>query len=98
VKRRTWLVFCAVQLLGWILSSLASLLGLVDTQNPLVMFPVLAGNVLLLPGFVLAIALDDYLNRIPSFFGRFLVTTVCNAIFWVVCLAAWRKLRGKHQV
>jgi hypothetical protein len=49
-----------------------------------------------------AIALDDSLNRAPTLVVRFAVTFACNAIFWfacsAACSAAWRKLRGKHQV
>jgi hypothetical protein len=100
VKRRPpWLVFCAVQLLGLILVGFASLVGQGTSQSPLVMFPWLAGVLLLLPGDVLAVALDDYFNRAPTLMGRSLVTVACNAIFWVACLAVWRiwrKLRGKQ--
>ena len=91
-------MFCAVQLLGWIFLSFADYFGAGISQSPFVMFPWLAGVLLLLPGFPLAIALDDILNRAPTLIDRFLVTVACNAIFWFACSAAWRKLRGKHQV
>jgi hypothetical protein len=93
-----WLIFCAAQLLGWILVNLASAAGHVGSQSPFVAVPWLAGVVLLFPGFALAVALDEYLNRVPTLFIPFLVTVACNAIFWVACSAAWRKLRGKRQV
>jgi hypothetical protein len=102
VKRRPlWVVFCGVQLLGCSLVGFASLMGQGTSQSPLVMFPWLAGFLLLLPGDLLAIALDDRLNRVPTFTVRFLVTLACNAIFWVACSLVWRiwrKLRHKHQV
>ena len=104
VTRRTWLVFCAIQLLGILLGNLARLLGLTDTQSPFVMFPVLAGWVLLLPGFAVAVALNNIPNRVPAPIVRFLVSfpgmVACNAIFWFACSAVWRiwrKLRSKHQ-
>ena len=83
MNKRTWLVFCAVQLIGWIPGSFAS----PETQNPFVMFPVLAGELLLFPGFFVAIALDDILNRAPTLGVRFAVTVACNVIFWVACSA-----------
>ena len=87
MNKRTWLVFCAVQFIGWILGDFASLLGQAETQNPFVMFPVLAGELLLFPGFFVAIALDDILNRAPTLGVRFAVTVACNAVFWVACSA-----------
>ncbi len=81
-----WLVFCGVQLLGWIFLNVRD------------MFAWLGGVLLLFPGFLLAIALDAILNRVPTLVVRFAVTVACNAIFWFACSAAWRKLRGNHQV
>lgn len=102
MTRRTrlvfWLVFCAVQLAGWNLLSFADYFGRGVSQSPFVAFPWLAGVLLLFPGFPLAIALDDILHRVPNLIVRLLVTVACNAIFWFACSAAWRKLRGKHQV
>ena len=98
MTRQTWLIFCVAQLLGWILVNFASLIGPAGSQSPFVVFPWLAGVVLLFPGFALAVALDEYLNRVPTLFVPFLVTVACNAIFWVACVAGWRKLRGQRKV
>jgi hypothetical protein len=88
VTRRTSLVFCAVQLLGCILGNFAGLVGQVETQNPFVMFPVLAGELLLLPGNLLAIALNETLNGGLTDVDFLLVTVACNAIFWFAGSAA----------
>ena len=97
MTRRTrlvfWLVFCAVQLAGWNLLSFADYFGAGISQSPFVAFPWLAAVLLLFPGFLLAAALN-----VPTLIVRLLVTVTCNAIFWFACSAAWRKLRGKHQV
>jgi hypothetical protein len=88
VTRRTWLVFCAVQLLGCVFVILARLIGLEGSLRSA------AGLLLLLPGILLVTPLALTLFRVTPV-GVLLITTVaCNAIFWVACSVAWRKLRG----
>ena len=101
MTRRTWLVFCAVQLLGWILFSFAKYYGAGFSQSPLVAFSWLAAILLFLPGDLLVMALDETLNRVPNALVRPLVMVACNAVFWFACSAVWRiwrKLRDRHQL
>ena len=101
MTRRTrlvfWIAFCAVQLAGWNLGGIQSYIGTTDSQSPFVLFTELTGILLLFPGFPLVAT-----QLGPNLIVRFLVTVACNAIFWfacsAACSAAWRKLRGKHQV
>lgn len=87
--RRRLAFFFGVQLLGLICGTVRG------------MFTWLASVLLLFPGFLLAVAFSDILNRVPTPVRLAVnvgVTVACNALFWFACSAAWRRLRDKFLV
>ena len=98
ISTRNWLlVFCAVQLLGWLLC-LRTLRGgeeviIFDVPRVLLQlgtesFPWTAGNLLLFPGLTVSFLIHGH----SSPFFRFWFTTACNGVVWGLIFAAvWRR-------
>jgi len=82
-KRKWLLVFCAVQLLGWILGNLRGLLG--AEEDIIFVFPWAAGMLLLSPG----LPVSFYIHSDSSLFFRVWFTTACNGVVWAMCFAAF---------
>jgi hypothetical protein len=93
VGKRAWLVFGAVQIVGCIFASY----GTVYSESAFVRGSWLFGLLLLLPGNLPAMALNQKLVHIRAAFIFFPVAVACNAMFWVTCSAAWQILRRRRK-
>lgn len=89
MKRRAWLVFCTVQLVGCTLASY----GTLYSESGFVRASWLSGFLLLFPGNLPALALEARFGHVPNGLIFFPVAVACNAILWVACSTAWRMLR-----
>jgi len=89
VNRRTWLVFGAFQIVGCTLASY----GTVYSESAFVRGSWLCGFLLLLPGNLPAMALNQKLVHVRTAYIFFPVAVACNAMLWVSCSAVWRILR-----
>ena len=89
MKWRTWLVFCVVQLVGCILTSY----GTVYFSSSFVRGSWVGGFLLLFPGYLPAMALEQRFVVFNALIFFFPVAIASNAILWVACSAAWRILR-----
>jgi len=86
VKRRTWVVFCAVQLVGCIFASY----GTVYSESAFVRWSWLAGFLLLLPGNLPATLLAEKLIHVRADLVFFPVAVGFNAILWTALSSAIR--------
>jgi hypothetical protein len=91
MKRRTWVVFCAVQLAGCILASY----GTVYSESAFVRSSWLAGFLLLLPGNLPATLLAQKLIHVRTALVFFPVAVGFNAILWIALSSA---IRAKDEV
>src|SRR5436190_852803 len=82
--------FGAVQVVGCILASY----GTMYSESAFVRGSWLCGFLLLLPGNLPAMALDQTLWHIQTGKIFFPVAVGCNALFWIICSAVWRIVRG----
>jgi hypothetical protein len=89
VSKRAWLVFGAVQIIGSILAGY----GTVYSESAFVRGSWLCGFLLLLPGNLPAMALNQKLVHVRAAYIFFPIAVACNAIFWGTCSATWRMLR-----
>ena len=89
MSRRAWLAFAAIQAVG---CSLASW-GTVYSESAFVRGSWLIGFLLLLPGNLPAMAVDQRLIHTRTVYVFFPIAIACNAILWVTCGAVWRTLR-----
>jgi hypothetical protein len=89
VSKRAWLVFAAIQTVGCILASY----GTVYSESAFVRGSWLIGFLLLLPGNLPAMAVDQKLIHIRPAYIFFPIAVACNAILWVTCSGVWRMLR-----
>lgn len=90
MKPRTWVVFCAVQLVGCIFASYAT----VYSESAFVRSSWLIGFLLLLPGNLPATLLAQELTHVRTAFVSFPVAVGLNAILWIVLSSA---VRTKHS-
>jgi hypothetical protein len=90
MKRRTWVVFFAVQLVGCILASY----GTVYSESAFVRSSWLVGFLLLLPGNLPAMLLAQKLIHVRTAFVFFPVAVGINAVLWMVLSSA---ARSKHS-
>jgi hypothetical protein len=86
VQRRTWVVFCAVQLVGCIFASY----GTVYSESAFVRSSWLVGFLLLLPGNLPATALAEKLTHVRTALVFFPVAVGSNAILWTALSSAIR--------
>ncbi|HEY6388624.1 MAG TPA: hypothetical protein VIX91_23345 [Candidatus Acidoferrum sp.] len=86
MKRRTWVVFFAVQLVGCILASY----GTVYSESAFVRSSWLVGFLLLLPGNLPATLLAQKLIHVRTAFVFFPVAVGFNAILWIALSSAIR--------
>jgi hypothetical protein len=93
VSKRTWLVFGFVQIVGCILAGY----GTVYSESAFVRGSWLCGFLLLLPGNLPAMALNQKLVHVRPAYIFFPVAVACNAMLWVTCSAVWRMLRRRTQ-
>jgi drug/metabolite transporter superfamily protein YnfA len=89
VGRRAWLVFAAVQIVGCIFASY----GTVYSESAFVRGSWVCGFLLLLPGNLPAMALDQKFVHVRAAYIFFPVAVGCNALLWLTCSAVWRILR-----
>jgi hypothetical protein len=89
VSKRAWLIFGAVQIIGCILAGY----GTVYSELAFVRGSWLCGFLLLLPGNLPAMALNQKLVHVRPAYIFFPVAIACNAMLWVTCSAAWGMLR-----
>jgi hypothetical protein len=89
VRKRSWLIFGAVQIIGCILAGY----GTVYSESAFVRGSWLCGFLLLLPGNLPAMALSQTLVHVRAASIFFPVVVACNAMLWVTCSAVWRMLR-----
>jgi hypothetical protein len=89
VRKRAWLIFGAVQIIGCILAGY----GTVYSESAFVRGSWLCGFLLLLPGNLPAMALSQTLVHVRAAYIFFPVVVACNAMLWVMCSAVWRMLR-----
>jgi len=93
MSKQGWLTFGAVQLVGCILASY----GAMYSESAFVRGSRLCGFLLLLPGNLPAMALDQTLWHIQTGKIFFPVAVGCNALFWIICSAViWRIVRGEQ--
>ena len=93
MSKQGWLTFGAVQLVGCILASY----GAMYSESAFVRGFWLCGFLLLLPGNLPAMALDQTLWHIQTGKIFFPVAVGCNALFWIICSAViWRIVRGEQ--
>jgi hypothetical protein len=93
VSKRDWLVFGIVQIIGCILASY----GTMYSESEFVRGSWLCGFLLLLPGNLPAMALNQKLVHVRAAYIFFPVAVSCNATLWVTCSAVWRILR-RHSL
>lgn len=93
MNKRTWLVFGSVQIVGCILAGY----GTVYSESAFVRGAWLFGFLLLLPGNLPAMALNQTLVHVRAAYIFFPVAVACNATLWVMCSAVWRMLRRDRQ-
>ena len=86
MKRRTWVVFCAIQLVGCVFASY----GTVYSESAFVRSSWLAGFFLLLPGNLPATLLAQTLIHVRTAFVFFPVAVGLNAIVWITLSSAIR--------
>ena len=86
MKRRTWVVFCAVQLVGCIFASY----GTVYSESAFVRSSWLVGFLLLLPGNLPATLLAQKLIHVRTALVFFPVAVGLNAIVWIALSSAIR--------
>jgi hypothetical protein len=94
MKRRTWIVFCAVQLVGCIFASY----GTVYSESAFVGSSWLAGFPLLLPGNLPATMLAQKFVHVRTALVFFPVAIGFNAILWIAFSSLWRTLRGRKPL
>jgi len=93
VSKRAWLVFGCVQIIGCILASY----GTVYSESAFVRGSWLFGFLLLLPGNLPAMALNQKMVHVRTAYVFLPVAIVCNALLWMTCAAVWRVLRRRAQ-
>lgn len=86
MKRRTWVVFCAIQLVGCVFAGY----GMVYSQSAFVRSSWLAGFILLLPGNLPATLVAQTLIHVRTAFVFFPVAVGLNAIVWITLSSAIR--------
>jgi hypothetical protein len=93
VSERAWLIFGAVQMVGCILVGYGTMLS----ESALVRGSWLSGRLLLLPGWLPAMVVDQVIHARTRYV--FLpVAVACNTILWMTCSALWRILRRGRPV
>jgi len=93
VSKRAWLVFGSVQIIGCILATY----GTVYSESAFVRWSWLCGFLLLLPGNLPAMALNQKLVHVRTAYIFFPVAVASNAMLWVTCSAVWRMIRRHTQ-
>jgi hypothetical protein len=94
VSKRSWLIFGAIQIVGCILAAY----GTVYSDSAVVRGSWVCGLLLLLPGNLPAMALDQKLVHVRTAYLFFPIAVACNALLWVTCSAVWRVLgRDRHE-
>jgi hypothetical protein len=94
MRRRTWMVFWAVQLVGCVFTSYSR--G--DSDSLFIHLSRLVGFLLLYPGNLPATALAETLIHVPAGLIFFPVALGFNAMLWVAFSAVWRTLRGRRSL
>jgi hypothetical protein len=89
MSKRAWMSFTVVQLLGCIFASY----GTEYTTSAFVRASWLIGFLLLLPGNIPALAVNEPLTHVRAAYVFFPVAIACNAMLWVFVAAIWRMLR-----
>ena len=100
MKKKTWLLFSALNLLGCVFAAY----GTVYSESAFVRWSWLAGFVLLLPGYVAALAATQacwkwtlHIRGVYVFFFLFVpVVLATNALIWMGIAFAWRRLRNRR--
>lgn len=93
VSKRAWLVFGSVQIIGCILASY----GTVYSESAFVRGSWLFGFLLLLPGNLPAMALNQKMVHVRTAYVFLPVAIACNALLWMTCAEVWRVLRRRAQ-
>lgn len=93
MSKRAWLVFGSVQIIGCFLASY----GTMYSESAFVRGSWLSGFLLLLPGNLPAMALNQKLVHVQSAYIFFPVAVACNAMIWATCSAVWRMIRRHTQ-
>ena len=88
VSKRAWLVFGVVQIVGCILAGY----GTMYSESAFVRGSWLCGFLLLLPGNLPAMAVNQKLLHVRAAYIFFPVAVASNAMLWVTCSAVWRML------
>jgi hypothetical protein len=88
MSKRAWLSFTVVQILGCFFASY----GIEYTTSAFVRASWLIGFLLLLPGNVPALAVNETLTQVRNAYIFFPIAIACNALLWIVVAAIWRRL------
>jgi hypothetical protein len=95
MKKKTWLFFCGLNLLGCVFASY----GTVYSESAFVRWSWLAGFILLLPGDIVAMTVTQvfwkWTIHIKEGYMFIPLTIASNAVLWATWAAAWRRFRPK---
>ncbi|HEV3511222.1 MAG TPA: hypothetical protein VGS05_05925 [Candidatus Sulfotelmatobacter sp.] len=93
MSKRAWVVFGSVQIIGCILATY----GTVYSESTFVRGSWLFGFLLLLPGNLPAMALDQKMMHVRTAYVFLPVAVACNALLWMICAEVWRMVRRRAQ-
>ena len=89
MSKRAWLIFAVAQFVGCVFASY----GTTYSESAFVRNSWVCGFLLLLPGNLPAMALNQTFVDVRPAYIFFPVAVACNAMFWLTCSAIWRILR-----